>query len=191
MIQKEAAIVGDDLDISTASDASGLLPGHLGLRLDEIFLPLMAVHDTAERLDKIIPFGHVKSYDGMLHLRFWPDMIWLNGLPSNVSNHAVDISHGMAHFSLRGVEALHFIAHYTTANVFDAPISKAQAIRTMINHYPCVIWWENTRHVHLVTDRSLAQSFADHLRTLAVRHDPLDPSTLPRPIHPDAPDRRG
>jgi sarcosine oxidase gamma subunit len=82
-------------------------------------------------------------------------MIWLNVLPSNISNHAVDISHNMAHFSLRGVEALNFIDHYTIVDFFDLSIRKTQAIRTTINHYTCVIWWENTRSVHLVTDRSL------------------------------------
>lgn len=181
----------DTLPIKKASNALGLLPGCLGLRLDEIFLPIFAVHDTVDQLDKLIPCGHVKSINDILYLRFWPDTLWVTAKPANITQPLLDISHGVTHFNLRGVEALHFIAYYTTADLLKTSIRKTQAIRTQINHYHCVIWWENTRHVHIVTDRSLAQSFADHLRALTIRHDPFDKSILPRPTSPDAPERRG
>ena len=103
----------------------------------------------------------------------------------------VDISHGHVHLQLRGVEALHFLDLYTRADLFAAPVRATKTIRTRLNHFDVVLWWTNTRDVHVLVQRSLAQSFCDHLGTLAQRHDPADPSLTPRPVAPDAPDRRG
>jgi hypothetical protein len=196
MIRKERDYMLESIDISRASDAGGLLPGHLGLRLEEEFQPLFVAHGTPDVLDRILPMGQVQKTASSLRLRLWPDKIWLNTEPSDAGPsdaglRGIDISHGVTHFRLRGVEALHFIADYTTTDLFTAPVREARVARTKLNGYDCVLWWENTRDVHIVTDRSLAQSFADHLRELAIRRDPPDPSTHPRPTHPDAPERRG
>ncbi len=174
-----------------ASDATGFLAGPLGLRLDEVFLPLKSLSAAPEVLDTILEFGQVRQTDDLLLLRFWPDVIWASGSLSDPAVHVTEIGHGTTRFRLRGVEALHFLSNYTRADLFAAKLLQARAIRTSLNHYDCVIWWANTRDIHLIVDRSVAQSFADHLQTLAQRHDCTDPLTLPRPVAPDAPDRRG
>lgn len=174
-----------------ASDAVGFLPGPLGLRLDEEFLPLTSVAAAAEQLDLLLPMGAQAQQGNSFLLRLWPDKLLVSGpLPDDKLRHT-DVSHGFARFRLRGVEALHFLDLYTRADLFAAPIRADQAIRTRVNHYDCCIWWTNTRDIHVLVDRSLAQSFADEMRGLAIRHDPADPSDFPRPVVPDAPDRRG
>lgn len=174
-----------------ASDAAGFLPGPLGLRLDEEFLPLTSLSAPQKVLDEILPFGQALQSDVSLQLRLWPDTIWASGAQPGAPVRATDISHSMTHFRLRGVEALHFLANYTRADLFEAKVRQSRAIRTGLNHYDCVIWWANTRDIHLLIDRSVAQSFVEHLQFLTQRHDPADPSTLPCPVAPDAPDRRG
>lgn len=174
-----------------ASDASGFLPGPLGLRLDEAFLPLTSLSAAPDQLDQLLPMG-AHHHDGdTMRLRLWPDTILASGPLPDGAFRATDVSHAFTRFRLRGVEALHFLDLYTRADLFAAPIRAARAIRTRLNHYDCTIWWANTRDIHLLVDRSLAQSFTDELRALATRHDPADPSTFPRPVTPGAPDRRG
>lgn len=174
-----------------ASDATGFLSGPLGLRLDEVFLPLKSLSAAPKVLDTILEFGQVHQSDDALLLRLWPDVIWASGAHPDSAVDVTEIGHGTTHFRLRGVEALHFLANYTRADLFATKLRQTRAIRTSVNQYDCVIWWSNTRDLHLLVDRSVAQSFADHLQALAQRHDAADPLTLPRPVAPDAPDRRG
>lgn len=174
-----------------ATDAQGFLPGPLGLRLDEEFLPVVALQAPPDMLDGMVPFGQMKSLPDTILLRLWPDRIWACGAPPGGAFRATDISHGYVHLRLRGVEALHFLDLYTRADLFAAPVRAARTLRTRLNHYDLLLWWANTRDVHLLVAQSLAQSFCDHLGALAQRHDPADPSLTPRPVAPDAPERRG
>lgn len=171
-----------------ASEADGFLPGPLGLRLDEEHLPFSAVSAAARLLDSILPMGHV---DGTTTLRLWPNTLWTTCDTIKARFTSVDISHGYCRLILRGVEALHFVANYTYADLMSQSVRDARVVRTRMNHFDCILWWHNTRDVNILVERSLAQSFCDHLRTLAQRHDPADPSETPRRADPAAPDRRG
>ena len=173
------------------TDAAGFLPGPLGLRLDEEFLPLASLSAAPETLDEILLFGQVRTDADTLMLRLWPSTLWASGSSPNDDIRSTDISHGMTHLRLRGVEALHFIAHYTRADLHETEIRRSRAVRTRLNHYDCALWWTNTRDIHIVTDRSMAQSLVDHLRALSLRQSAADPSKTPRPVAPGAPDRRG
>lgn len=183
--------MADALIAAPASDAAGFLPGPLGVRLDEVVLPVTVLHAQAGILDDLVPLGQMASLPDAVLLRLWPDRIWACGVPPSGAFRTTDISHGQAHLRLRGVEALHFLDLYTRADLFDAPVRAAKTIRTRLNHYDVLLWWTNTRDVHVLVQRSLAQSFCDHLGALALRHDPADPNLTPRPVAPDAPDRRG
>lgn len=174
-----------------ATDAEGFLPGPLGLRLDEAFLLVFALQAELGFLDDMVTLGHMKPLPDTILLRLWPDRIWACGAPPEGAFRVTDISHGHVHLRLRGVEALHFLDLYTRADLFAAPVRAARTIRTRLSHYDVLLWWTNTRDVHILVARSLAQSFCDHLGALAQRHDPGDPSLTPRPVAPDAPDRRG
>ena len=191
MIPRERGFVTDRPIPCHASDAAGFLPGPLGLRLDEAFLPLAALSGPAQALDALLPIGETRQVAATLYLRFAPSSVMVSGPLPDGPFTAVDVGHGLTRFRLRGVEALHFLGHYNSADLHAAPIRRARAIRTGINHFDTALWWPNTRDVHILVERSLAQSFADHLRALALRHDPADPSLTPRPVAPDAPDRRG
>jgi sarcosine oxidase gamma subunit len=158
-----------------ATDAAGFLPGVLGLRLDEEYLPLTALAGRADVLDRLVPIGTVRQRDGTLLLRFSPDRVLASGPAPDGPFTAVEIGHGLTRFRLRGVEALHFLGYYTSADLHAAAIRRAGAIRTRLNHHDVALWWPTTRDVNILADRSRAQSFADHLRAVA----------------PDAPDRRG
>lgn len=174
-----------------ATDAAGFLPGPIGLRLDEAFLPLTALHADADKLNKLVAFGQYHKTETTLTLRFAPDTVWHSGPIPKGDWRRVEISHGLTHLRLRGVEALHFLAHYTSANLHSTELRKAQAVRCKLNQYECAIWWTNTRDIHILTDRSLAQSFCDHLRSLSLRHSAGEHLNSPHPVAPDAPDRRG
>ncbi|WP_264214444.1 hypothetical protein [Leisingera thetidis] len=178
-------------EITRASDAAGFLPGPLGLRLDETFLPLTALNAGPGALDMLLPFGQMRQHGGSLLLRLWPGTAWCSGPVPEGRYRTADIGHGWTQFRLRGVEALQFLDLYTSADLFAPQIRQARCIRTRLGGYDCTVWWHSTRDVNLVVSRSAAQSFADHLRALALRHDIADPSTDPRPVPPGAPDRRG
>lgn len=179
------------LEIGMASDAGGWLPGPTGLRLEESFQSFVSAHGAEKALNGILPFGQYRRTSSGIRLRLWPDKLWLEGQQDSHNLRIVDISHGLVHFRLRGIEALHMIADYSTVDLFAPPVRKSQAARTSINGHDCVVYWDSTRDVHVVLDRSLAQSFVDMIRELAVRRDPPDQSTHPRPTHPGAPERRG
>lgn len=181
----------DPLHPQPATNATGFLPGPLGLRLDEAFLPVTALRAAPGVLDRLLPLGHVRETEGTLSLRFSPHTVWHCGPVPDGAWRQADVSHGLTHLRLRGVEALHFLAHYTTADLHSSRLRLTRAVRTRLNHFDCAIWWSNTRDVHIVTDRSLAQSFCDHLRTLAQRHTGAETFQTVRPVAPDAPDRRG
>lgn len=174
-----------------ATDASGFLPGPLGLRLDEEFLSLNAINGSRSALDAIFPVGNARiNLDGW-SLRVRPSAAWTSGDTPAGEFSSVEIGHGLTHLRLRGVEALHFLGRYTCVDLFAAPLRQVKTARTRLNQYDCTIWWTNTRDVHLLIARSLAQSFCDHLRILAVRNEPGDSFKHPRPTAPEAPNRRG
>lgn len=177
--------------LAAATDAAGHLPGPLGLRLDEEFIPFTALHASKSDLDDLVPFGQKHANDHHIWLRLWPDTMWVSGTPPTGEFAAVDISHAYTHLRLRGVEALHFLADYSSADMNDATVRTTKVLRTRIGHYGVVLWWNSTRDIHVMLDRSLAQSFCDHLRAVSLRHDPSDPTTHPRSVSPTAPERRG
>ena len=47
--------------LSAATSAQGFLPGPLGLRLDETFMPVTVFHAPAEILDGMVPLGAIKT----------------------------------------------------------------------------------------------------------------------------------
>ncbi|MDG1459751.1 MAG: hypothetical protein P8Q92_18095 [Pseudoprimorskyibacter sp.] len=176
---------------AAATNANGFLPGPLGLRLDEAFLPLMALNGSPRNLDTLVAFGHYTEIKTSLCLRFSPDTVLISGDIPVGNWRMIDLSHGLTHLRLRGIEALHFLGHYTSANLHSAQLRDARAVRCRLNHYECAIWWATTRDVHILIERSLAQSFCDHLGALAQRHSGVDHLHSQRPVIPEAPDRRG
>jgi sarcosine oxidase gamma subunit len=169
MIQRESGFMSELGVLAFATDAAGPLAVASGLRLDELALQInVMAASTPAGLDAglakaglSLGLGQKRpSGDGLL-LRFWPDRCWVIGavaaLPAGLA--LTGISHGQTVLCLRGVEALHFVAKYASADLLVGP-------------YDVTLWWETTRHLCLAVERSLAQSFVDFLRSAAQRQQP-------------------
>ncbi|MGB3313460.1 MAG: hypothetical protein WBB85_03530 [Albidovulum sp.] len=162
-----------------ATDAAGYLDRRLDLRLDEEFhlltecaAPLpKAMDDALQVAGTPLGLGQTRATGNGRLIRLWPARLWCLGtLPSGLDLRATDISHGHVILRLRGPGALHFLADYASADLRAAPIRSAATLRCAIGAYAALLWWANTRDVHIAIDRSLAQSFTDHLRDLTRRH---------------------
>lgn len=168
--------------LASATDAAGPLTVASGLRLDELALQInVMAASTPAGLDAglakaglSLGLGQQRpSGDGLL-LRFWPDRCWVVGavaaLPAGLA--LTEISHGQTVLCLRGVEALHFVAKYASADLLAATVRREKALRCRVGPYDVTMWWETTRHLCLAVERSLAQSFVDFLRSAAQRQQP-------------------
>lgn len=176
----------DHQHITNATDAMGLLNGTLELRLDERLMSVQEVlskdaqslNISLEKTAIELPIDSKRKTDDGIQLRLWSNKymdINENGqhvLPEGLR--ATDVGHGHSCLRLRGINALHFLANYTTADLRSYSIRNSATLRTKIGPYDALLWWDNTRDVHMMVDRSYAQSFVDHIRALALRHDPSD-----------------
>lgn len=165
-----------------ATDAKGPLNAVSGLRLDELAVRISVLAAaTPAALDAglaaaglSLMLGQKRQSGGSMTLRFWPDRCWVVGeiptLPDGM--YLTDISHGQSVLCLRGVEALHLLAQYASADLLAASVRRERALRCRIGPYDVTLWWDNTRDLRLALARSLAQSFVDFLRASAQRHWP-------------------
>lgn len=151
-----------------ATNAKGSF-GH-GLQL---FERLMDIHEKPEA--KVMPAKGGKALqDQIITLRHWPGHVWVIGKNLPRTDDAVDVSHGHAVLRLRGPGALHFLADYTSADLRATDIRNAGTVRCALGPYAVLMWWDITRDMHIVVERSLAQSLVDHLKLLVRRRKPLD-----------------
>jgi hypothetical protein len=54
-------------------------------------------------------------------------------------------------------------------NLNTAPISEAQVVRAGLGQFETLLWWEQRDTIHMLIDRSYAQSFGDYLNNLSQR----------------------
>lgn len=165
--------------LASATDAAGPLSAASVLRLDELALQINVLAASSPAvLDAglaeaglSLGLGQKRPAGTGLLLRFWPDRCWIVGAPSALPAKLVltDISHGQVPLCLRGVEALHFVAHYASADLLAAKARREKALRCRVGPYDVTMWWETTRDLRLAVERSLAQSFVDFLRSAAQR----------------------
>ena len=162
--------------ITPATDAGGPLRPGSDLVLSESTLSLRALRAAPSVLDTVLPFGHMHSTPTGMSLRHWPDMIWTTEADTPEGMASVDIGHGWTCLHLRGLNALHFLADYLSADPFSEQAQASGSLRTTLGHYDCVLWWVGDQDVSLVVTRSYAQSLVDFLRTLAVRNAQTAPA---------------
>lgn len=168
--------------LAPATDANGPLNAGSGLRLDELAVRISVLASPSPAaLDAglaeaglSLGLGQKRQSGDTPVLRFWPDRCWIAGevpaLPDGM--YLTDISLGQTVLCLRGVEALHFLAHYASADLLAASVRRERALRCRIGPYDVTLWWDNTRDLRLAVARSFAQSFVDFLRAAAQRHWP-------------------
>lgn len=151
---------------SPATDANGRLG--LGLHLVERMLEICETADC----DSAPVFGERMTDGAVTRLRHWPDRVWHVAETGDDLPEGTDIGHGIAVLCLRGPGALRFLADYCTADLRSAAIRRSGTVRTRLGQYTVLMWWNLTRDIHIATERSHAQSLADHLRALANRREP-------------------
>jgi hypothetical protein len=168
--------------LSTATDAAGPLTSASGLRLHELALPIAvlaapspaALEAGLAEAGLTLGLGQKRPLGDALLLRFWTDRCWVIGTPLALPARLVltEISHGQTVLRLRGIEALHFVAQYASADLLAAEARREKAARCRVGPYDATLWWETTRDLRLAVERSLAQSFVEFLRSAALRHGP-------------------
>lgn len=173
--------MADVLKYCPATDAVGHLDHPLSLRLDEVACAITELAaPSAAGLDRALdaagidlPLGRGLVRAGGRMIRLWPTRLWYVGPDApDLGLASTSIGHGHCVLRLRGPDALYFLADYASADLRAAPIRRAALLRCRIGHYDATLWWLNTRDLFVVVDRSLAQSFVDHLRALVRRRDP-------------------
>jgi len=117
------------------------------------------------------------STDDLRLLKLWPQRAWLlahrHGLPAEIAAFEAlmtDISHGLCEFRLGGEHARAFLGSYTSVDL-AAPVGSG-CRRCLLGQYPLVLWWDDiggARDIHLLIERSYAQSFFDYLAQLMTR----------------------
>ena len=115
---------------------------------------------------------------GLGLLPLWPHRALLQTteatMPAQAAKFApllTDISHGYSQFRLGGEQAFDFIANHASVNIAalrDAPACR----RCRLGQYAVILWWEDQQDIHLLLERSYAQSFADHIDALIARWCP-------------------
>jgi hypothetical protein len=99
------------------------------------------------------------STDDLRLLKLWPQRAWL-----------LAHRHGLCEFRLGGEHAWAFLGSYTSVDL-AAPVGSG-CRRCLLGQYPLVLWWDDiggARDIHLLIERSYAQSFFDYLAQLMTR----------------------
>lgn len=135
------------------------------------------INDFAHTLfNRRIQFGEMIKLENMRLIQLWPGSAYLLStqpslpeLASGFENMITDISHGFKEINLRGASALSFLSDYCSANIQQADILKNQTLRSKFGQFSIIIWWDDCDDIHLLIDRSYAQSFNRFLQSLTDR----------------------
>ena len=120
--------------------------------------------------------GTMLKADGIRLIQLWPDRAYLLceqlKLPDRAvefESMATDISHAICQLLLSGSDSLPFLNAYTTVDLQDQAILSTACLRTRLGQYSITLWWERPAEIHILVDRSYAQSLADYLQALSTR----------------------
>lgn len=134
-------------------------------------------HFSNDLFNRDIDFGEMIAVDNLKLIQLWPGAAYLFSehpeLPAIASifkNMITDISHGFCTFKLSGESTLTFLNNYCSADLKQPNINGHQCLRTSMGHYLILLWWDDSTEIHLLINRSYAQSFADYLNVLASRN---------------------
>ena len=123
-----------------------------------------------------IDFGEMITLDNLRLIRLWPVSGYLLSeqwrLPDSASGFETmitDISHGFCGISLSGSAALPFLNDYCSADLEQARLNINRCLRTSLGQYSVLIWWDDASEIHLLIERSYAQSFKQFLHAIAIR----------------------
>jgi hypothetical protein len=126
-------------------------------------------------------FGRPLQSEGLCLLPLWPQQAYLHSrqatppaIPGKLESLLTDIAHGYCQFRLHGERGFDFVASYLSADI-AALRDNAACRRCRLGQYTVILWWDDHRDMHLLLERSYAQSFADYIDTLIARWRPQGP----------------
>jgi len=121
-------------------------------------------------------FGEMLCKDDLYWFYLWPHKVYLLStetsppeLPAEVNSMLTDISHGLCELSLTGSNPLEFLNNYTSVDLVTAGNTTKRNLHCLLGQYRIILWWHDITEVHILVDRSYAQSFRDYLDTLFQR----------------------
>jgi sarcosine oxidase gamma subunit len=79
-----------------------------------------------------------------------------------------DIGHAYCELELSGAAVIDAVAAYTSVDPRRGGRAR-DGLRCRLGHYAPALWWDNDDTLRFIIERSLAQSFADHLCALLRR----------------------
>ena len=127
-------------------------------------------------LGESLGLGEMSGGDALRLIRHWPHKVYLitdgTPLPKIESRYAgliTDISDGYCKFCLAGEGSIAFLDQYCLLGLQQEIILATRTAKTMLGHYPVIIWWDDEAELSLLVERSLSQSFRDYLSILALR----------------------
>ncbi|MED5391415.1 MAG: hypothetical protein VX977_06575 [Pseudomonadota bacterium] len=171
-----------DIEITQGSS----WPKSLALSLTETKpLGILSVQTNSENdisgfccsvLGESLELGEMSGGDTLRLIRHWPHKVYLiaDGIPlpkieSRYAGLITDISDAFCKLCLAGERSIAFLDQYCLLGLTQENILKMKTAKTMLGHYPVVIWWDDEAELSLLVERSLSQSFQDYLSVLAQR----------------------
>jgi sarcosine oxidase gamma subunit len=117
--------------------------------------------------------GKMLRNDRLRLIYLWPHKAYLLSpdaslpeLPDEFTSMMTDISHGFCELKLSSNDPHKFLNDYCSVDLTDVANTAGQNLRCLLGQYRIVLWWDDTNNVHILLDRSYAQSFRDYLATL-------------------------
>lgn len=169
-----------------ATNNSGVVPLHRGLSLCEISggglwsIRSSASHDlnsfAMSVFDQDLNFGEMITFDNLRLIQLWPQAAYLISAGDSLPDTAyefesliTDIGHGFCDLVLSGDGALAFLNDYSSADLDQQIVSNNRTVRTSLGHFQILLWWDEASNIHILVDRSYAQSFTDYIGHITSR----------------------
>jgi|TARA_B110000971_G_scaffold142234_1_gene145420 heterotetrameric sarcosine oxidase gamma subunit len=94
-------------------------------------------------------------------------------LPQAIANYEsmlTDVSHGYCELCVTGKQAIEFLRLYISADMAKAIDSGSFSLSCLLGQYSCILWWHDINEIHILVERSYAQSFRNYLNHLIQRY---------------------
>jgi heterotetrameric sarcosine oxidase gamma subunit len=81
-----------------------------------------------------------------------------------------DVSHGYCELCVTGKQSFDFLRLYVSANMSKVIGAGSFSVNCLLGQYRCLLWWDDSSQIHILVERSYAQSFRHYLSHLMQRH---------------------
>jgi len=169
-----------------ATNSSGVVSLHRGLSLCEISSGgLWSIRSSASHdlnsfaravFDQDSQFGEMITCEDLRLIQLWPQAAYLISAEDSLPDTAyefetliTDIGHGFCDLNLSGDGALVFLNDHSSADLNQKNLNRNRTVRTSLGHFQILLWWDEASNIHILVDRSYAQSFTDYLGHLTSR----------------------